>query len=227
MWQRLGITTVALTVFISPAISTAQGQPAAVPQPANHVPSEPPPSTVLRPALSQVQSTTANLDIQRWKTPREIRAQVQDNVGSIQQDLTQTLPGLLSAADAAPGSVPSSFAVYRNVDALYDVLLRVSEVANYAAPRDEAYTIASTLQQLEAARAHLGDAILRVSQQHETQIKEFEAVIRAAKAAQAAPPRESIVDDGPVARSSTTRRHTERKTTHRKHEKKTESGAPK
>jgi len=199
-----------------------------MPQPSNQASAEMSVSAVLRPALTEVQSTTANLNIRRWKTSREVRGQVQDNVGSIQQDITQTLPGLIATADAAPAAVPPTFAVYRNVDALYDVLLRVSEVANYAASRDEAETIASALQRLEAARAHLGDAILRISQQQEAQIHEFKVAIQAAKAAQATPAREIVVDDGPQ-RSSRARRHTVHRVTHKKEVKKTEppASAPK
>lgn len=178
---------------------------------------EPSPSVVLRPALAEVQSTTANLNISRWKASGGIRRATQDDVGSIQRDLSQTLPGLLASADAAPESVPASFAAYRNVDALYDVLLRISAVANLAAPGDEADAIASSLQHLESARAKLGDAILHASQLRDAQMREFEAAIRAARAAQAAPKKETVIEDGPARASE--RRRSEKKVVHRHHVK--------
>ncbi len=182
------------------------------------------PSADLQSALSQVQNTLASIEVRRWKASRGIRNQTRDNVDSIRQDMNQTLPGLLASADAAPESVPPSFAVYRNVDALYDVLLRVSAVANISAPRDDAEAIASALQQLEMARSRLGDAILRVSQHQEVQIREFRTAIRAAKAAAAAPPKEIVIDDGPV-RSSRKRRV--RREIHHKREEKRTAATPK
>ena len=219
MWQRFAIAPMALALAVFSATITVSAQMAATAQPVAHTSAGPSPSSLLQQALSNVQSTTADLDISRWRTSREMRSATQEDIDSIQHDLNQTLPGLLAPADAAPGSVPPTFAVYRNVDALYDVLLRVSEVAVFAAPGDEADAIASSLQQLEEARSRLGDSILRTSQQHEAQIAEYKEVIRAAKAAQAAPPKEIIINDGPAGTSETGRR-TERKTVRRKREEK-------
>lgn len=202
---------------------------AAMAQPANQASATASPSMALRQALSQVQNTMASLNIPRWRTSRGVKQTAQEDVDSIQQDISQTLPGLLVSADAVPESVPPSFTVYRNVDALYDVLLRVSEIANFVAPPDEADAIASSLQELETARARLGDAILRVSQQHEERIKQFEAAIQKAKTkaktADAATVRETIIDDGPV-KSYRSRRRTEKKTAERKHEEKPAAGTP-
>ena len=42
----------------------------------------------------------------------------------MQRDLTSTLPGLLTQAEASgPAVALPAFAVFRNLDALYDVLL--------------------------------------------------------------------------------------------------------
>jgi hypothetical protein len=181
------------------------------------------PSAILQPAISNVQSTTANLDIPRWKAPDSVRGAAQENVDSIQRDLGKTLPTLLAQADAAPESVPQSFAVYRNVDALYDVLLRVSEVANLAAPSDEADSVASSLQRLEAARSQLGDLILHASQHREAQIVALESAARTVKAAPVAPKTETVIVDGPV---QTHNEKVKKKTTSKKHETKPAAGTP-
>jgi hypothetical protein len=89
---------------------------------------------MVQPALLDVQRTVGSLNTGRWKAPNEVRAAADRNVSSIQRDLVETLPNLLNQADAASGSVPPAFAVYRNIDALYDVLLRVSQTASLAAP---------------------------------------------------------------------------------------------
>jgi hypothetical protein len=182
-----------------------------------------PSSAILQPALSDVQSTTSGLNISRWKAPGSIREAAQQNIDSIQRDLGNTLPGLIAQADAAPGAVSPSFAVYRNLDALYDVLLRVSETANLAAPDNEAVSIANSLQKLEAARTQLGDSILHLSQRNEAQLVTLVAAVKSAKAAAAAQKRETVVDDGPV---KTPAKRTRKKAAPKKPAAGTPSSAP-
>lgn len=187
--------------MVSLATASAGQTPAADPQGAAHSLPTVLPSAMLQPVLSDVQTSTSGLNISRWKAPGGVRDAAQQNVDSIQRDLGNTLPGLIAQADAAPGSVPASFAVYRNIDALYDVLLRVSESADLAAPENEANSVDSSLQKLEAVRAQLGDSILRNSQHNEAQVIALEAAVRSAKTAAAAaaqPKQQIIVDDGPA-----------------------------
>jgi hypothetical protein len=85
--------------------------------------------------------------------------------------------------------------VYRNIDALYDVLLRVSAAADLAATPDEAASVDASLQQLQVARAQLGDAILKASQHREAQIVSLSAA--RPPAAQPAAKTSTVIDDGP------------------------------
>lgn len=168
-------------------------------------PSAPKPSDLLHPALSQVSQAIVSLNISRWKAPSEVRAATQQNVDSIQRDLNNTLPGLLSTADAAPASTSAVFPVYRNIDALYDVLLRVSETAMLAASQNEATSITDALSKLESARSDLGNSILDSSKKSEAEVVQLRASLQKAAAVQAAPPpKTTIVNDGPAA--STTKR---------------------
>ena len=172
--------------------------PAADAQSATPAPTVAAPSSILQPALSEVQSVTANLNIARWKAPGSVRQAAQQDVDSIQNDLGRTLPNLLASADAAPASIPPSFAVYRNVDALYDVLLRVSGTAELAAPDNEASSVVGALQRLQSARTQLGETILGMSQRQEAQIVALVAEVRAAKARPAAQSHDNVIDDGPA-----------------------------
>lgn len=194
------------------------GQPPADAVPALAAPS---PSATLQPALSDVQSATMALNISKWKIPGTARKAAQEDVNSIQRDLGSTLPGLLAQADAAPGSVPPSFAVYRNLNALYDVLLRVSQTADLAAPSNEAASVASSLRRLEAARKTLGDSILNTSQRHEAQIIALTAAVKTAKASAPEHKRETVIDDGPEKIPAGKTRH---KTVHKKPAPKSPSG---
>ena|SRR6185437_4275292 len=207
------IPSVVVILFIA---GPSFGQP-----PAGAAPDALSPSAILRPALSDVQSTTASLNISKWKIPGAVRKAAQEDVNSIQRDLGGTLPGLLAQADAAPGSVPPSFAVYRNLNALYDVLLRVSQTAELSAPSDDAVSLSSSLRKLEVARRSLGDSILNTSQRREAQINELTAAERAAKTAAPEHKRETVVDDGP---EKTPARKTRHRTVHKKTAPKPDAG---
>jgi hypothetical protein len=155
-------------------------------------------SANLRPALSQVAQTLNSIAVRRWKAPQPVRDETDEDVTSIQRDLNGTLAGLLQQADAAPGSVPAAFAVYRNIDALYDTLLRVVETAELAAPENEEAQLESALKSLEGARSSLGDTVLSGAQSQQTELLHLRATIQAAASAPKAPVKTVVVNDGPA-----------------------------
>jgi hypothetical protein len=162
-------------------------------------------SASVRPALSQVAQTLNAVSTRRWKAPQPVRDEADGNITSIQRDLNGTLAGLLQQADSTPGSVPAAFAVYRNLDALYDTLLRVVETAELAAPENEASQLESALKSLEGARGSLGEAILSGAQTQQIELVRLRTAIATASAEQKTPVKTVVVNDGPS--SSTTTHH--------------------
>lgn len=114
-------------------------------------------SSTVSPALGQLRAALGSVRVEKWKAPGAVRTDAGNNLGSIRRDLDGTLPGLLATADAAPGLVSKNLPVFRNLDALYDVLLRVVESADLAAPEEEAAGLNRALSGLEDARRALGD----------------------------------------------------------------------
>ncbi len=162
----------------------------------------PPPADIVRPSLNQISEASASLNISRWKAPSDVRLVAQRDVDSIQRDINTTLPPLLDRAAAAQSSVAASFAVYRNIDALYDVLLRVAETATLAGSSNEANVLEATLTSLETSRRTLGDSILQLAGNQEQDLVALRsAAAQAAAAASAVPPPapvKTVVDDGPA-----------------------------
>jgi hypothetical protein len=152
----------------------------------------------LRPALANVQTTISSLSIGRWKAPAETRSAVQQDVGSMQRDLNATLPGLITQAEANPAALSPAFAVFRNLDALYDVLLRVTETAALAGSGSDAGSLEDARAGLEDGRAKLGAWLLQSISAQDAQIAHLQASAssRPAAAAPAAAPK-IVVDDGP------------------------------
>jgi hypothetical protein len=159
------------------------------------------PTEAVRPLLVELNTAVSGLSISKWKAPGPVRSAAQENVGSIQRDITGTLPGLLDQANAAPESLGPAFAVYRNVDALYDVLLRLSGTADLAAPDNEALSLQTTLVNLSGARKQLGEAIMQTATDREAELTRLRAAATQAAAVQAqqAAPAKTVVDDGPAA----------------------------
>jgi hypothetical protein len=153
----------------------------------------------LRPALANVQIAIGNINIAHWKASGATRSAVQQDVASMQRDLITTLPGLMSQAEASgPAVLSPSFAVFRNLDALYDVLLRVTETAALAGSESDAGNLEDARAGLEDGRAKLGAWLLQSIGAQDAQIARLQAP--ASHPTPAAPAAtKTVVDDGPDA----------------------------
>ena len=96
-----------------------------------------PPSAILQPSLDILHTALGEMAVDKWKASSAIRTEAGCNLRSVQRDLSSTLPPLLAAADAAPDSAAKILPVYRNVEALYDVMLRLDAAARLAAPGNQ------------------------------------------------------------------------------------------
>jgi hypothetical protein len=164
----------------------------------------------LRPAVSQVNQVATSVNIARWKAPGDVKDSTQQDLNSILRDLSSTLPGLIDKANADPTAVGPAFAVYRNIDALYDVLLRVAETATLAGSKDDSSRLQDALNQLQAARSSFGNSILQAATTRDAEVVQLRtAMAHAATAPPAAAeaPKKIVVDDGPAAKPKSTTHH--------------------
>jgi len=180
--------------------------PAAAPAKAPAAAAAPAPTgfamTNLRPALANVQTAITNLNVGRWKAPNDIRATTQQDVNSMQRDLNTTLPALLAQADAAaaasgPAALSPAFAVFRNLDALYDVMLRVTETAGLAGSASDASSLEDARAGLEDARAKLGGWLLQAIGAQDAQVARLQTPAAAVAPPPQAAPNKIVVNDGP------------------------------
>jgi hypothetical protein len=141
------------------------------------------PSEILQPALGTLQPTLDALRTDKWKTSGTAREETEANISSIRRDLETTLPPLLAAADGAPGSIAQVLPAYRNIEALYDVLLRVAAVARSSAPSQQSAPLEEAMASLEAARRDLGDRLQSTALTQDQQVRDLQARLRAIPAA--------------------------------------------
>jgi hypothetical protein len=199
----LALLTLALLGTGWPVCAQATQAPSAATAPVVGVAPAPPGFQMasLRPALGNVQEAIASLSIAHWKAPAATRAAIQQDVASMQRDLTITLPPLMAQADAPAGNAPAalspSFAVFRNLDALYDVLLRVTETAALAGPSSDASSLEDARAGLEDGRGKLGAWLLQSIGAQDAQIARARATVAPAAPVPPAAPAKIVVNDGP------------------------------
>lgn len=166
----------ALILAMSCASCAAQ-QSAVAPQAAARV--QPAPSAIMQPSLDMLAQTIGTLRPDKWKASDAVRDDAAANISSIRRDLDATLPQLLATADGASASVTQVLPAYRNIEALYDVLLRVAEAGRLSAPGDQKSALEEARAKLEAGRRAFGDRIQAAALAQEQQVHNLQATLRA------------------------------------------------
>lgn len=168
--------TVLLTAVFT--IATAGGAAAQAAGPAT-AQSGPPagPSATLRPALDTLLGTLNTIKTDKWKRG-SVRDEAGQDMGSVVSDIQINLPPLLREADAAPALASKQIPVARNVDALYDVLLRVVEAARISAPGDQVEALTQALGTLGKARLALYDQLQQASAAAEKQVTDLRLTVQ-------------------------------------------------
>jgi hypothetical protein len=137
------------------------------------------PSAMMQPGIDAVKQALAVVKVDKWKTAGPMKDETATNIGSIQRDVDATLPGLLATADGAPDSVTKVFPAYRNVDALYDVLLRVTTVGRTSAPTQESAALSQALLSLDDGRRGLAERVQDGAMAGEKQVVDLRAQLKA------------------------------------------------
>jgi hypothetical protein len=109
-------------------------------------------SESLRPALQQVGNSVGQIRIDRWKLSQSWKTQLQSDADSIQQDLSHQLPGLFEQVQASPTALDAQLRLMQNVDALYNVLVRLTMAADLTEKKTDAALLDGALDRLESAR---------------------------------------------------------------------------
>jgi hypothetical protein len=158
--------------------------------------------TELNVILTQVEQTSqsaqvdlARLRVERWKADSGFKRQAQANVDSLMRNMKAALPEVIAQLRAAPEDLSATFKLYRNLDALYDVLGPVVESTGAFASRDEYDSLTSDLGGFEKARRSLAERLEILSSAKEAELTRLRTELRAAQAVSPAPPKKIVVDD--------------------------------
>jgi hypothetical protein len=144
-------------------------------------------SSLLQPSLDTLGQAVGAVKVEKWKGG-SVRAEAASYVASIQQDLKTTLPPLLADADAASGMTSQAMPVSRNINALYDVVLRVVDGARIAAPVDQVNRLQDAMIGIEKSRKALDERLLAMTVAQEKQIADLQSAAKAQPVITPCPP---------------------------------------
>ena len=110
------------------------------------------------------------------------------------------MPPLLEqaqAANSASAPLAPSFAVFRNIDALYDVLLRVTEMATLGGSAEDASHLEDARAALEQARSQLANSLLASVASRDAELTQLRArIAEAVKPPPPPAPTTTVINDG-------------------------------
>jgi hypothetical protein len=201
-------------------LTAAMAQVTSSPAPAAKAPPVPYASVsqlnLLLSQLEQVAQATqldlAKLRIERWKTDSGTKRSTQADVDSIQRNLQMALPEIIGQLRASPENMATTFKLYRNLDALYDVIGPVVESAGAFGSKDEFQSLQNDLSALERSRRSLADRVDGLASGKEGELTQLRTQVRDLQAAAtpSTPPKKIVVDDTepvkkPAKKKSTTK----------------------
>jgi TolA-binding protein len=152
--------------------------------------------TQLEASSSNTQSDLAKLRIERWKTDNATKKQMLANIDSVQRNLQGALPEIIAQLRGQPEDLPTTFKLYRNLDALYDVVGTVAEGTGAFGSKDDFQALSNDLNGFEGTRKQLAQRIESLSSAKEAEIVRLRTDLKTAQAAiPATPPKKIVIDD--------------------------------
>jgi hypothetical protein len=129
-----------------------------------------PPPTDLNIILLQVQKATSSanvnlgkLRIEKWKTDSQQKQQMQQVADSLQKNITNAVPGLISDVQTSRGGVLASFKLYHNLNVVYEFLSSMAEAAGAYGKKEEYQPLEGDATALDTVRQNLSTYIEQAS----------------------------------------------------------------
>ena len=177
--------------------------------------------TQLNGLLSKIETTSkttqadlSKLRIDKWKTNGSDKKQALAWVDSIQRNLQGALPEIVGQLRNSPEDLPTTFKLYRNLDALYDVMNMVVEGAQSFGGKDDTQSVTNDLTDFEGSRKQLAERLENLSSSKEAELARLRGQLKTLQAqVEAAPPKKIVVDDteAPKKPASTKKKTTTKK----------------
>lgn len=150
--------------------------------------------------LAQIDQTSqqtnldlAQLRIEKWKTGSDHKQQAQADAESLMKNLSAALPGMVSTARATPNALAPALKLYRDLNALYDVLSGLTESTGAFGPKEDFNALVNDQHALDAGRHSVGDYLDALAAYRDAEVTRLSQQVTASNNAQVA--KKVIVDD--------------------------------
>lgn len=147
----------------------------------------------LQQASQTAQEDLSHLRIEKWKTDSNTKRQTQADTQSLLRNLQNALPSIVGELKNAPESLPTTFKLYRNLDALYDVFNSVVESAGAFGNKEEFQSLNKDLGGIEESRRAFAGRMDKLASAKESEIGQLRVELQNARAA--IPAKKTVVDD--------------------------------
>jgi hypothetical protein len=155
---------------------------------------------VQRVALS-ANGDLGKLRIEKWKTDGEQKQQMQKVVESLQRNINNAIPGLISDLQADPNSVSKAFKLYHNMNVVYEFLSPLAEVTGTFGKKEEYEPLASDATNLDKVRQNISAYVEKTATTLDAQVKRA-ATPTAPQTTASQQPKKIIVDDDTPAKKT-------------------------
>lgn len=165
-------------------------------------------------ASQATQGDLSRLRIEKWKMDSAYKRQTEGNAESVQRNLKEALPEIVGQLRNSPEDLGGTFKLYRNLDALYDVLGSVAESAGAFGSKDEFQSLSNDLNSFERIRRAFADRMENLASSKENEIGALRSQVKTLQAQVPPPaPKKIIVDDDeppkkPAKKKSSTKKAT-------------------
>src|SRR5215469_4703941 len=151
----------------------------------------------LEQASQTTQTDLGRLRVEKWKMDSSYKKETLGNVDSVKRNLQSALPEIMTQLRSSPEDLGASFKLYRNLDALYDVLSSVGESAGAFGSKDEFQSLSNDLGAFERSRRAFADRMENLSNAKEAELAQLRTQVKTLQAAATPPPapKKIIVDD--------------------------------
>lgn len=150
----------------------------------------------LEQASQATQADLTKLRIDKWKMDSNYKKQVLGNAESVKRNLGAALPEIITQLRNSPEDLSSTFKLYRNLDALNDVLGSITESAGAFGSKDEFQALSNDLSAIERNRRSLGERLEALTASKESELNQLRNQVKVLQAAAPAPaPKKIVVDD--------------------------------
>lgn len=146
----------------------------------------------------------AKLRIEKWKADSQDKQQAQSDADSVERNLTQALPGMTGAVRNAPQDLAANFKLYRNLNALYDVMKTLTEASAAFGPKQDYQMLTQYSDMIDGYRRNLADYLETLAASKDAELTRLRAQARTVQTA--TPTKKVIIDDNAPTPKKTTKK---------------------